>query len=351
MSNQETQFIPLDSTTRSAWERAGPVVTLLFLSPVIAEVLFGATRVTTLFVLLPQIGTWGCAAVIIRDVARRRHRGWLSILLLGIALAVAEECVIQQTSLAPLVGVDPNQAYGRAIGVNWVYFLWALGYESIWAVLLPVQLTELIFPARRDEPWLGKRGLVIAAAVFALSSAVAWYIWTQLFVPRYYPELAYQVPLSSVVVALTAIIALSAAALGRRRPPRPEPGTTLPAPRPLLVGLAALVLGLPWFALVFLAYGAVPTLPAVIPMAAGLALTGVAFPLIAHWSGSPAWQDSSRLALVSGGLIASMLAGFLVFKVGGALPIDVVGKLALNVIAVVLLIRLARRVQSRSSRT
>jgi len=339
---------PLDSTTLSAWGRAAPVVTLLLLSPVIAEVLFGATRVTTLFVLLPQIGTWGCAALIIRDVARRRRRGWLAILLLGIALAVAEEWVIQQTSLAPLVGVDPKQAYGRAIGVNWVYFLWALGYESIWAVLLPVQLTELIFPGRRDEAWLGRRGLVISAVVFLLASVVAWYTWTQLFVPRFYPESAYQVPLSSVVVALTAIVALTAAALGPKPPRRPEPGTTRPSPRPWQVGLAALALGLPWFALVFLAYGAFPTLPAVIPLAAGIALAGVAFALIAHWSGRPAWQDLSRLALIFGALIASMVAGFLVFRVGGALPIDWIGKLALNVIAVGLLYRLARRVRSRS---
>jgi hypothetical protein len=65
------------------------------------------------------------------------------------------------------------------------------------------------------------------------------------------------------------------------------------------------------------------------PLVAGLALAGVAFSLITHWAGSPAWQDSSRLALIFGALIASMLAGFLIFQLGGALPIDVVGKLVL----------------------
>jgi hypothetical protein len=43
-----------------------------------------------------------------------------------------------------------------------------------------------------------------------------------------------------------------------------------------------------------------------------------------------------------------MLAGFLVLKLGGALPIDVIGNLVLNVIAVLLVIRLAQRVQSMS---
>ena len=90
----------MSSEAPATRRRAAPVVTLLLLSPVIAEVLFGATRITTLFVLLPQIGTWGCAALIIRDLVRRRRRGWPAILLLGVALAVAEETVIQQTSLA-----------------------------------------------------------------------------------------------------------------------------------------------------------------------------------------------------------------------------------------------------------
>ncbi|MFI5454803.1 MAG: hypothetical protein ACHRXM_05070 [Isosphaerales bacterium] len=341
----------LDSPAPPAWRRSAPVVALLLLSPVIAEVLFGATRITTIFVLAPQIGIWGCGVLIIRDVVRCRRRGWTAILLMGIALAVGEECLIQQTSLAPLVGADLNHPYGRALGVNWVYFLWALGYESIWVVVLPIQLTELIFPARRDEPWLGTRGVVISATVFVLASFVAWYSWRQVFVPRFFPELAYQVPFRSVMIALAAIVALAATALGPQWSSRPEHRTNRPAPRPWPVGLVAFGLGLPWFALVFLAYGAAPTLPPVIPLVAGLALAGVAFSLIAHVSRSPAWQDSCRLAIIFGGILASMLAGFLVLKLGGAPPIDVIGKLVLNVIAVLLLIRLAVRIQSRSKTT
>jgi hypothetical protein len=337
---------PKSYATSEGW-RAAPVVVLLLLSPVIGEVLFGATRITMLFVLIPQIGTWGCASVIIRDVVRRRRGGWHPILLLGIALAVAEECVIQQTSLAPLVGADPQYLYGRALGVNWVYFLWALGYESIWIVVLPIQLTELIFPARRDQPWLGTRGLATSAIVFVSASFVAWYSWTQVFVPRFFPELVYQVPLPAVVMALAAIVAIAAAALIPERSSLPERETARSAPELWLVGLVAFVLALPWFTLIFLAYGAWPTLPFLIPMIAGLALAGVAYFLIAHWSRSPAWHDSSRLALIFGALIASMLAGFLVLKLGGATTIDVIGKLVLNVVAVLLLIGLARRISHR----
>ena len=275
---------------------AAPVITLLLLSPFIGEVLFGATRITTLFVLLPQIGTWGCAALIIRDVVRRRRGSWRAILLLGVALAIAEECLIQQTSLAPLAGVDPEHSYGRALGVNWVYFLWALGYESVWIVALPIQLVELIFPGRRDEPWVGRRGLVIAGAVFGLASFVAWYSWTQMYLPRYFPELAYRVPGSAEGIASVAIITLVVAALRQHGGEHGRPESHRSTPRPELAGLVAFVLALPWFALVFLAYGAAPSLPWAIPLLAGVALAGGSYWLIANWCRSPAWNDSYRLA-------------------------------------------------------
>jgi hypothetical protein len=149
----------------SRWQRVGPIFALLLLAPGIAELLYGAIRLSTIFVLVSEITTWGCGALLIRECVRRWHKGWQSMLLLGLALAVAEEWVMQQTSISPLTG--PGQdGYGRVWGVNWVYFLWALGYESVWVVLLPVQLTELLFPERRSHRWVHARGFAIACAVF-----------------------------------------------------------------------------------------------------------------------------------------------------------------------------------------
>ena len=39
----------------------------------------------------------------IRYAVRRWGLGWLNMLCLALALAVAEECLIQQTSLSPMV--------------------------------------------------------------------------------------------------------------------------------------------------------------------------------------------------------------------------------------------------------
>src|SRR5882757_9760446 len=141
-------------TRRQRW---APAFTLIVLAPVVAEVLSGATHLSFIFVLIPEIMVWGCGALIARELVRRWHGGWTSMLLLGLGLSIAEEFIIQQTSLAPLPWVSAP-AYGRAWGVNWIFFLFMLGYESVWVVLVPVQLAELIFPKSRKQLWLKKGG-------------------------------------------------------------------------------------------------------------------------------------------------------------------------------------------------
>ncbi|HTE49772.1 MAG TPA: hypothetical protein VK698_02780, partial [Kofleriaceae bacterium] len=118
--------------------RLAPVLTLLLLAPIVGEVLSGATRLSYIIVLIPEIMVWGCGALLVREAVRRWRGGWISMLVLGLALAVAEELVIQQTSLAPLPWLGDLPAYGRVWGVNWVYFLFMLGYEATWIVLVPV---------------------------------------------------------------------------------------------------------------------------------------------------------------------------------------------------------------------
>ncbi len=150
------------ANSRRLQRHLAPAFTLVFLAPMIAEVLSGATRMSYIFALIPEMMVWGCGALMIREAVRRWRAGGTSLLLLGLGLSIAEEIIIQQTSLAPLPFPGANPAYGRLWGVNWVYFLFMLGYESVWVVLVPVQVTELIFAKRRDERWLGNRGLIVS---------------------------------------------------------------------------------------------------------------------------------------------------------------------------------------------
>jgi len=329
----------------SQWRRLAPVVALLLFAPIIAEVLYGATRLSTIFVLVPEVGAWGCGALMIRYAARRWRLEWPGMLLLGLALAVAEECIIQQTSLAPLTGLAKAE-YGRLWGVNWVYFVWASGYEAVWVVLVPIQLVDLMFPTRREEPWIGRGGFARAAIFFTVAAFLAWYMWTQRARTMVFHMPPFNPPAASLAVAIGVILLLIAAAYrlrGRRTAPQ---GST---PGPAAAGLAVCLLSIPWGALVLVGYGATPQIPAGWTIAASLLWATFSLFLMHRWSFTAGWQDRHRFAAVCGAIAGSMIGGYVMFAVGGALPMDWIGKIIFNVIAAVWLARLRRRLTARGA--
>ncbi len=319
-------------------KRIAPALTLLLLAPFVAEVLSGATRISFLFAYVPEVMVWGCGALIIREVVLRWRGGWTSILLLGLALSVAEEFIIQQTSIAPLPWLGTAHAYGRIWGVNWVYFLYMLGYESVWVVLVPVQLTQLIFRERRGERWLRTPGLVISAVVFLLGSFIAWFTWTQQARTVVFHAPKYSPPPQLILCGLLAIVALVLA--GWRLSGLRDP-VSHPTPKPWLVAVGVFVLSLPWWILISLVFiPSVPVSPA-IPLAAGLVWAILAYAVIRRWSSGSDWGDLHRFAIVFSAILVCMLGGFLG---SSAWPrVDLIGKVILNVIAVVALLALARR--------
>src|SRR5215211_7373088 len=76
---------------RRIWSGLVPALVLLLLAPAEAEVLFWATPVSNLGALLPDVAVYGCGALLIREVVRRRGLGWASILALDVAFGIVEE--------------------------------------------------------------------------------------------------------------------------------------------------------------------------------------------------------------------------------------------------------------------
>src|SRR6185503_15579595 len=87
---------------RFRWRPNTPAVTLIIISPLIGEVLNGATRISYIFAFLPQLMVWGCGALIIREIAHRWRAGWPTIIMLGLTLSLVAEVLVLQTSVAPL---------------------------------------------------------------------------------------------------------------------------------------------------------------------------------------------------------------------------------------------------------
>ena len=268
------------------------------------------------------------------------------MLLLGLALAVAEEWVIQQTSIAPLVGLA-QQAYGRVWGVNWVYFLWALGYESVWVVLVPVQLAELLFPRRRPEVWLRGRGFVIAGIVFVVGAFMAWYGWTQRARVRIFHMPPYSPPPLYLLGGIAGIVLLVLAAYEWPfHPSGGGQGQKPTAPRPWIVATAITLLATPWAAFVLLGFGSVPAIPFQVALAGGIGWSALTLFLVQRWTSSRDWNDGHRFALVFGGVLAGVIGGFVVFRVGGALRIDWIGKAVFDAAAILWLASIGRKLGS-----
>jgi hypothetical protein len=324
--------------------KVGPSIALILLAPIVAEVLSGTTRASFIFVLIPEAMVWGCGTLMIRETVRRLQLGWQSFVLLGMALSVAEEFVIQQTSLAPIPWVNQAHLYGRAWGVNWVWLLAMLGFTVAWVVLVPIRLTELIFYERREECWLRRRGWIICSVLFLIGSRIAWYGWTQRARPAFHVA-PYTPPLSAVLSGIGAIVLLVLSALRFRNVPKKVDSRFGAAINPWLAGLSAAVDSFVFLLLFPVAYGVWPGLPVWVTLVGGIAWVGVSLLVIRRWASSAGWNDVQWLTLCFGSVVTLMLAGYW----GSSYwpRVDLIGKIVLNIVAAWLLIRLLQRVKAQ----
>jgi hypothetical protein len=334
-------------TTADGQRFAAPIWTLLFLSPFIAEVLSGSTRTSILFVFIPEVMVWGVGALLCRELVRRWRAGGTSLLLLGLALSIAEEFIIQQTSLAPLPFPGSHPDYGRMWGVNLVYFLFMLGYESVW-VVVPVQVTELFFPRWAGQPWLRKRAAIVASVVFLIGSRIAWYGWTRQARPRLHAA-PYHPPVAMIALGLLAIGGLVALAYLVRGFGRPSPENRQRAIPAWLAGLIAFAMGSAWFELIAQNFVPKPVQPFWLAIALGIAWAALAFTLFSWWSSRAAWSDVHRFASAFGATLACMATPYL--TIASWPKIDIVGKLTFDAFALAGFLLLASKVFARAKTT
>jgi hypothetical protein len=343
---------PQAAGTSTVIRYAGPIWTLILLAPIVGELLSGSTRLSFLFAFIPETMVWNCGALLCRELCRRWRAGGASLLLLGLALSMAEEFVIQQTSLAPLPFAGANAWYGRALGVNWLYLLFQLGYESVWVVLVPVAVTELIFPARRSQPWLRTRGFIATCAVFLLGSLAAGYAWIKRARPNLHAA-PYQPPLAALAAGVSVIVLLGWMAYtlrrtgqsaeqdinqsGVRRTPKPA--------NPWLIFFAAFVPGFAWFQLIGLLFTPVRH-PVWMPLTLGFLGALLVGGLFLRWSGAHPWREPQRWSAAFGATLASMSVGYL--STAGWTHADLVFKAVLNGLAFLALLWLGAKVRGRA---
>lgn len=342
--NRSTEDNSTEAPASARPHFAGPIWCLLLLSPFIGEVLSGSTRTSVLFVFIPEVMVWGVGALLARELVRRWRAGGISLLCIGLALSVAEEFIIQQTSLAPLPFPGSHPGYGRVWGINLIYFLFMLGYESVWVVVVPVQLAELFFPDRREFPWLRWRSSIVAVILFLLGCRIAWYGWTQQALKRmnvspYHPPTGYSL---AGFAAIASLIAIAYLLRGFRLP---SPGDRRKTAPPWLVGFVAFVMGSAWYQLIGQIFVPQPVQPFWIAAVVGFSWAILVLILFVWWSSRPAWSEVHRFAAALGATLACMEGPYLSFA---SMPrIDRIGTVIFHVLALVGFLLLGRRVLAR----
>jgi hypothetical protein len=270
-------------------------------------------------------------------VVRRWGGGWPSILLLGAAYGAIEEGLLEPNWFTPALQAHP---YGVAAGVFWTYAVWNIGYHAVFSIAIPILLTELAFPVWRDQPWLGRAGISVAGAVYAVNAAGIGLLWWTYVQPvlLHVPARVHPVQ-QGATIAL--VIALIAAARLAARTRTFAPGGPPPPAAGHLAGAAAAG-ATAWFGLLLLSASDnyLHWLPFPVPItiaAAGIALAARA---LRRWS---ARTDLQVLAACTGALVVQMAAGFGVL--GAAGPVNIIGKATLNIIAACLLAWFALRLR------
>jgi hypothetical protein len=339
------------SGTGSVWSRMAPAFALLLLAPLIAEALQGATRPSTYLgfpmIFVFEAAVWGGAAVFLRYLARSAGLGWLNLVLLAATIAVAEEFLIQQTSVAPMVIQIRGVEYARAFGVNYVYFVWALAYEMVFVVLVPVLLAELLFPKRRRSGWLSRAGLIVLVIAFVLGALGAWFSWTQIARPNVFHLPKYDPPMTLVFAAVGALAVLFFLAVGPFRRALARPAKPIAPPPPFVVSLLAFLFAALLEALAALAFGAWPQVPPAAALGAAALVFALALVLTPAWAAHANWRDAHRYALMFGAIVGNMGAGYLGY-IWNTSPIDLWGKTILDGVALAALIALGFGVARRS---
>lgn len=273
--------------------RISPAIALFFLSPAIAELLSGSAPPAEFFHpigFVVLLALYGSGAVLVRELALHWGKRWPTIIVLGLAYGILEEGLMVKSFFDPnWMDLGVLGVYGRWAGVNWIWSLLLMIYHSLVSIAIPIFLVELMYPDRRDEQWLGRRGVVGLTMLLAADVLFGFFALTP-----------YRPPAGPYLLAIAATTGLVIAA---REMPTVWFTTRSGSPRrPRTFGLLGFgVIAVFYFVLL---YG-LPALDAPVFFTIGATVVWgtLLFFALQRWSGDGAWSDEHKLALVSGALL------------------------------------------------
>jgi hypothetical protein len=315
-----------------------PAFTLFIMSPLIGEVLLGATPLTHIGGLVIVAPFYGCGVLLIRELVRRRTSSWWPVILSGFAYMLIEEGLTLQTLFNPDF-INAAKFGGRWLGVNFVLTQWEIGYHVVWSICIPILITELLFPAHRTQRWLGQLGVSICAIAFVLAALVLGVAFRKIIMPGFHAPFAHLL----ITAGLACAFAISALTWPGAEISTNGVQSTVPRLTPpwWLTGILAAVWAMSLFGLFFIPLTIRPTNAVAAFMLAQLGLTAVlVWRLKIISTNNPGWTDAHRWALVFGPALVS--SSFGLFGVTASSRIDQIGVASFASITLMTLLILAR---------
>jgi hypothetical protein len=281
--------------------RMWPVLlTLYFLSPLMAEILSGSTPPLLFiqpfgFIFIPLL--YGSSVILIREILVRRRLGWGNALVLGAAFGVFQEALVVQTWFNFMAKSSPshsNGAYGVWLGTNWVWALNLTIYHAVISIALPLILLSLLFPQRATATGLKRRGVILFLLWLIIPCGL---LAVQVARVQFVKEGYHSPPLAGYIIAFALLVGLMVMGSFVRIPsPRPQPGK--PAPGVWTARLTMFGLTTLFFLLTFI-LPSTKLLP-VLTSAIDVGIFSFGLWRIASWSARVGWNARHWLALVIG---------------------------------------------------
>ena len=284
-----------------------PVVLLAVLAPVCAEYLWGyddstghpGTLVGNLIIFTPL---YGCPALLIREVARRRGLGWPGIVLLAAAFGVVEAGLVDQSMFSrdyrdiPYWHDIADPTYVAPIGLSIFLAVSFVANHVVASMAGPIALVEALAGRRGREPWLGRPMIVVATLLYLGACALV-------YADMLSTEDQHASVGQLVGAGVAAVLLIAGALVSGRRPRTQRAGAT---PSPWLVAPVAFVVGL----------GSQTVPPSPLGTDVLLMIYGTAAAAIWWLSGRPGWGRAHAAAVAVGALSAFSVGAFWTDPIG-----------------------------------
>lgn len=144
------------------------VLTLLLLSPAIPELLTGSTPFWAFINpinLAVLIVIYGFTTLLLRDYCVIRGYNYEDLLLLGAVMGLLVEGLAVNTFYDNRIEkLGDFATYGRFLDINWNWAVYLVIFHSIWSVVVPVMITESLYPSIRGETLTTSKQRVVLIA-------------------------------------------------------------------------------------------------------------------------------------------------------------------------------------------